>query len=55
MLIDLMIILVIGGYLIAAALILHTGNMLSGLLFKVIPFFSGLYLGYYALNTGGII
>jgi hypothetical protein len=46
-------ILCIGCYLLGAALIIHTRNFASALFFKVIPFFSGLFLVFYAAKTLG--
>jgi hypothetical protein len=46
-------ILIIGIYLIISSLVMNTGNFKSAFLFKVLPFFSGLYLLIvYAVSIG---
>ena len=49
------IIITIAVYLIILALILNTSNFISAITFKVIPFFSGLFLLYSGLQMLGII
>ena len=49
------IVLVGGLYSVIMALLMNVKNSLSGLLFKIIPFFIGLSCIIYALNNLGVI
>ena len=49
------IVLVGGFYSVIMALLMNVKNSLSGLLFKIIPFFIGIASIIYALNNLGII
>lgn len=42
-------------YLIIMSMILNTKNFISALVFKIIPFFLGVWAGFFALKSWGLI
>ena len=49
------LLILIGCYYILLALIIKSGDVLTSITLKVIPFFSGVYLVFFSLLNSGII
>lgn len=50
-----LILIIIGAWQMVNSLLLSTKNLISRVIFKVIPFFSGMYCIIYALIQSGVL